>query len=114
METATTPMQSKPLVDVTCKLGTKGCFKNGRCHYMGNCENKIETNADRIRAMSDRELAHFMAARSVNESTLLLINEDHGLTAVQIEEIRHRIYCACLQWLREPADRDILRQFCGR
>ena len=56
METATTPMQSKPLVNVTCKLGTKGCFKDGRCHYIGNCENKIETNADRIRAMSDEDL----------------------------------------------------------
>ena len=61
METATTPMQSKPLVDVTCKLGTKGCFKDGRCHYIGNCENKIETNEDRIRAMSDEELRDFLS-----------------------------------------------------
>ena len=55
----TTPMKSKPLVDVTCKLGTKGCFEDGRCHALGNCENKITTNADRIRAMSDEELADF-------------------------------------------------------
>lgn len=53
----TTPMQSKPLVDVTCKLGTKGCFEDGRCHALGNCENKIVTNADRIRSMTDEELA---------------------------------------------------------
>jgi hypothetical protein len=56
----TTPMKSKPLVDVTCKLGTKGCFKDGRCHALGNCENKITTNADRIRAMSDEELAEVL------------------------------------------------------
>ena len=55
----TSPMKSKPLVDVTCKLGTKGCFEDGRCHALGNCENKIVTNADRIRAMSDEELADF-------------------------------------------------------
>ena len=52
----TSPMKSKPLVDVTCKLGIKGCFEDGRCHALGNCENKIVTNADRIRAMSDEEL----------------------------------------------------------
>ena len=56
----TTPMQNKPLVNVTCKLGTKGCFEDGRCHALGRCENKIETNADRIRAMSDEELADFL------------------------------------------------------
>jgi hypothetical protein len=65
-----------------------------------------QTNADRIRAMSDEELAHFMAERSVNESTLLLLNENHGLTAVQIEALRHRIYCACMQWLKQPAEGD--------
>lgn len=52
----TTPMKSKPLVDVTCKLGTKGCYEDGRCHALGNCENKISTFADKIRAMSDQEL----------------------------------------------------------
>lgn len=56
----TTPMKIKPLVDVTCKLGVKGCFEDGRCHALGNCENKIMTNADRIRAMSDEELAEFI------------------------------------------------------
>ena len=57
----TTPMQPKPLVNATCKLGEKGCFKDGRCHALGVCENKIVTNADRIRAMSDEELAAWMA-----------------------------------------------------
>lgn len=56
----TTPMEAKPLVDVTCKLGTKGCFEDGRCHALGNCKNKIKTNADRIRHMSDEELAEFL------------------------------------------------------
>lgn len=56
----TTPMKAKPLVNVTCKLGAKGCFEDGRCHALGKCENKIETNADRIRSMSDEELAEFL------------------------------------------------------
>ena len=57
----TTPMQPKPLVDATCKLGEKGCFKDGRCHALGDCENKIVTNADHIRSMTDEELARFLA-----------------------------------------------------
>ena len=66
-----------------------------------------KTNADRIRAMSDEELAHFMAERNVNESTLLLLNKDHGLTAVQIEVLKHRIYCALVQWLKQPAQEEL-------
>ena len=62
------------------------------------------TNADRIRAMSDRELAHFMAERNVNESTLLLLNRDHGLTCTQIAALKHRIYCSYMQWLKQPAE----------
>ena len=58
-----TPMQPKPLVNATCKLGEKGCFKDGRCHALGVCENKIVTNADRIRAMTDDELAVFICDR---------------------------------------------------
>lgn len=53
----TTPMKAKPLVDVTCKLGVKGCFEDGRCHALGNCENKIKTNADRIRSMTDKQMS---------------------------------------------------------
>ena len=40
----------------TCKLGEKGCWKDGKCHYNRDCENKVLTNADRIREMSDEEL----------------------------------------------------------
>ena len=40
----------------TCKLGEKGCWKDGKCHYRRDCENKVLTNADRIREMSDEEL----------------------------------------------------------
>lgn len=51
-----TPMSPKPLVNATCKLGMKGCFEDGRCHALGNCEHKIVTNADRIRAEDDDEI----------------------------------------------------------
>ena len=59
-------MKNKPLVNATCKLGTKGCFEDGRCHTLVNCENKITTNADKIRAMSDEELAEFIKRAASN------------------------------------------------
>jgi hypothetical protein len=81
-----------------CNRFDAPCIKKN-CRFFG-----VKTNADRIRAMSDEELAHFMAERNVNESTLQLINKDNGLTAVQIEALRHRIYCAYMQWLKQPAE----------
>ena len=43
-----------------CKLGEKGCWKDGKCHYIHDCENKVLTNADRIRSMTDDELADLL------------------------------------------------------
>ena len=40
----------------TCKLGEKGCWKDGKCHYSNDCGNKVFTNADRIQSMTDDEL----------------------------------------------------------
>lgn len=44
----------------TCKLGENGCWNDGKCRATSNCENKIVTHADRIRAMSDEELGEFL------------------------------------------------------
>lgn len=41
----------------TCALGEKGCFTDGKCYYNRNCENRVVTHADRIRAMSDEGLS---------------------------------------------------------
>lgn len=91
----TSPMKSKPLVDVTCKLGTKGCFEDGRCHALGDCENKITTNADRIRIMTDEELAVFLLSTEVCDDQ-------------PIEKCRkaNDVVCtACvLEWLKQPAE----------
>jgi hypothetical protein len=48
------------IMEVTCKLGEKGCWNDGKCRATSNCENKVVTNVDRIRAMSDEELAEFL------------------------------------------------------
>ena len=37
------------------------CYDDGKCHYKGECGHKAPlTNADRIRAMNDEELAEFL------------------------------------------------------
>ena len=47
-------------MEATCKLGEKGCWNDGKCRATLNCECKVITNADRIRSMSDEELAEFL------------------------------------------------------
>ena len=84
----TTPMQSKPLVNATCKLGKKGCYEDGRCHYIGNCMSKIETNADRIRAMTDEELAKIIMCPYDNDHN----NCVPGSNCLG----------CCLKWLQQP------------
>lgn len=95
----TSPMQSKPLVDVTCKLGAKGCFEDGRCHALGNCENKIVTNADRIRAMSDEELAEFLAEEAFRIAKPVFDAFGWG--------VKKQVVCSQkLKWLKQPAEED--------
>ena len=65
---------------------------------------KPETNADRIRAMSDRELAYFLADKYVAESCHRLNDEGYEPTATQIEAIKHTLYCTWMNWLRQPAE----------
>ena len=89
------PMKSKPLVDITCKLGTKGCFEDGRCHALGNCENKIVTNADRIRAMSDEELCKFLGGCKFCD-----ICEEGCDNCTYNGDCDKRL----LEWLKQPAE----------
>ena len=48
----------------TCKLGEKGCWQDGKCHYRSDCENKVLTNADRVRAMNAEQLAEWALFRA--------------------------------------------------
>ena len=62
------------------------------------------TNADRIRAMSDRELASFLAARGVSESKLRLKDEGYEPTATQLAALHERLFQTWLRWLQQPAE----------
>ena len=61
------------------------------------------TNADRIRAMSDEELANFLAAKfSDLQQAQQFFNESSTLTATELYALSHSWYCALMQWLRQP------------
>lgn len=64
------------------------------------------TNADRIRAMSDEELARFLADKLAKEHCNLLCAEGHIPlpTATGIMAINHTWYCVFMKWLKQPAE----------
>lgn len=66
--------------------------------------NKEQTNADRIRAMSDRELASFLASHDVKQSIQRLHDKGCEPTATQIKVIMEKLCYLYLGWLRTPAD----------
>lgn len=90
MAEATTNQTTPPLVDATCKLGDKGCYGNGRCHWLGNCENKIVTNGDRVRHMTDEELAEVIMCPYGSEPDLCCT--------------KGTCLDCCEKWLKEPAE----------
>ena len=110
METATSPMQPKPLVNVTCKLGTKGCFADGRCHALGNCENKITSYADHIRAMSDEELSYAIVkiATGIDPCECFCQNKKECQDLMDADKEIPDEWCrkCVLDMLRRPADHD--------
>ena len=61
------------------------CYDDGKCHYKGECGHKAPlTNADRIRAMSDEELAKLLCCT--------------GWRMIEQKE--------CIEWLQQPAEED--------
>ena len=63
------------------------CYDDGKCHYKGECGHKAPlTNADRIRAMTDEELAEL----------LFQVGYDNGWGMKEY----------ALEWLQQPAEED--------
>ena len=79
----------------TCKLGENGCWKDGKCRHHQYCENKVLTNADRFRAMSDEELAEDCC------KTILKVMQYFGIknTGSFEDAVRAR-----LEWLKQPVE----------
>ena len=78
----------------TCKLGEKGCWKDGKCHYIHDCENKVLTNADRIRDMSDDELSWELMLWRCEA-----VAKHNGVSSVYPDTQK-----TILKWLQKPAE----------
>lgn len=62
------------------------------------------TNADKIRAMSDKELAAFLAGKFTDHETKKAVQKGEMLTATYVSEMAHTWYAVWMQWLRQPAE----------
>lgn len=62
------------------------------------------TNADRIRAMSDRELAAFLAGKFTDHETMKAVQKGEMLTATYISQMANTWFGVWMQWLRQPAE----------
>jgi hypothetical protein len=106
METKKTQCHPNLSVNATCLLGEKGCYKNGKCHYIGNCEHKVLTHADCIRAMSDEELARFLECFGCCHNC----SEHHRLGDVGFykdERCDEQCEQHCLEWLKQPVEDEL-------
>lgn len=62
-----------------------------------------QTNADRIRAMSDEELAEFMANKCLDGETAKLAQPwGWTLTYTEREMVRHKLFMQWFGWLKQP------------
>ena len=76
------------------------CFDDGECHYKNECSHKAPlTNADRIRAMSDEELATFISEIADECERNTECNQHcYGC------DIEYCVRENCLKWLQQPAE----------
>ena len=80
------------------------CYDDGKCHYKGECGHKAPlTNADRIRAMSDKELAELMRSMMDCDSC-------GNMFSFKCDGSYEHCLSVCLEWLQKPAEEDNYEQ----
>ena len=91
-------------VDGKCKLfSDDGSISF--CVY-GPCRYETPSNADRIRVMSDMELAQWMASRIANLKFLDIEMSGKQLTAAEKAALTHDLYVVFGRYLQQPAEED--------
>ena len=89
---------------VTCKLGENGCWNDGKCRATSNCKNKVITNADRIRAMSDEELARHLHCIGWDCHLCTEHKRLDNEPLLRGEKCDENCFEHCLEWLKQPAE----------
>ena len=76
------------------------CYDDGKCHYKGECSHKAPlTNADRIRDMSDKELAELMRS-------IMGCDSCGKMFSFKCDGSYEHCLSVCLKWLQQPAKED--------
>lgn len=90
-------------------------YDNGKCRkfeepgyvdycVLGPCSHQTPSNADRIRAMSDGELAKFLAETYVRGSCSRLFHTGVEPTEIQKKAAEHTGGHNYFNWLKQPAE----------
>ena len=87
-----------------CETLYRGSICLSRRHKLGLGDPM--TNADRIRAMSDMELAQWMASRIANLKFLDIEMSGKQLTATEKAALTHELYVVFGRYLQQPAEED--------
>ena len=88
----------------TCKLGENGCWSDGKCRATCNCENKVVTNADRIRAMTDEELARHLHCIGWDCHLCAEHRRLDNEPLLRDQRCDENCFEHCLEWLQQPAE----------
>lgn len=64
------------------------------------------TNADRIRAMTDYELADFISGKIVDQRFLCDSENGNKLSIGEQMAVRHNHFCTWIRWLKQPAEEE--------
>lgn len=81
-----------------CPIGKIFCTGGNECGFNHN----HQTNADRIRAMSDEELADWLARNQIaNVAEALAIAK---IPYEQEDGLEDEVAKECLEWLQQPAE----------
>lgn len=93
-----------PHADCRTPIYTGKCRRECLERYNRGMGSKPMTNADRIRAMSDEELAKFVAEKIVNIENHKMVEQGHTPTATQLSALGHTMYSILMRWLQQPAE----------
>ena len=80
-------------------IDTGRCSKECIKRYNKEMGIKPQTHGDRIRDMSDRELADFLSGKFSE-----VCCAEHTLSVIQMEAIKQNLFCVFMKWLQQPAE----------
>lgn len=86
----------------SCKRDERGCFADGKCYYTGDCENAYISNGDRIRDMSNNELAEFLANNDVENICQRMKDFGFALNDTELAYVQKSACHMWLNWLSQP------------